>query len=669
MVDVCLVLMPYAGIERPSIALGLLKASLIQKDIAAIALYPNIWFAEEIGLYKYAAIAESPSQDLMGEWTFSGVAFPEFQTDNSEYLNKIVSEQNPIKPQKLQWVRDRASAFIERVAQSILEMQPRIVSCSSMFQQHCASLALLRRIKQLNPEIITLMGGANCEGPMGLATHREFPWVDFVASGEGDDLFAKLCRKLLDKGRDIEPGELPYGVMGPAHQPISILAKEAPRASVEDLEGVPIPDYDDYFQALRLSKIAPYIEPGLPIETSRGCWWGQKSHCTFCGLNGGGMTYRSKSPARVVDEFLQLSQRYGMRNFQVVDNILDIAHINTVLPIFAALKEPYLIFYETKANLKRQQVQQLVKAGVRSIQPGIESMHDSALKLLNKGNSAVINVQLLKWSREFAIYVYWNFLAGVPGESAKWYGEVLQWLPWIVHLQPPSGISPLRYDRFSLYHEKPEDYGLKLLPNRAYSYVYPLSTEAMANLAYYFEDYSQLSGDNLSKENGGKSDHKNIRLSQEYKELKEWINQWITLFNSDNPPVLQIIEDDGQRLKIVDTRPCATEDEITLEGLAYQVYMVCDRALTQWELIEAMHKDYGLDVSWNEIQPVADELTSRKILLEINGRLLSLAVRGPIVPLPNNQELPGGYLDIVGFIHDARKQSESQRPAWATLWM
>ena len=669
MVDVCLVSMPYAAPQRPSIALGLLKACLAQNDIQAIALYPNIWFAEEIGLYKYVAISESPPHLLMGEWTFSGLAFPNFQPDHSEYLSTIESDKNPIKTQALWRVRSQAAAFIDRVAQSILDLQPRIVSCSSMFQQHCASLALLRRIRELNPEVITLMGGANCEGSMGLATHREFSWVDFVASGEGDDLFYKLCRQLLDKGRDIEPAELPYGVLGPAHRRSSLVAKEAPRASVQSLEGIPIPDYDDYFQTLHTSKLSPYIEPGLPIETSRGCWWGQKNHCTFCGLNGGGMTYRSKSPTRVVDEFVQLSQRYGLRKFQVVDNILAMNHINTVLPMFAALKEPYSIFYETKANLKRQQVQQLAEAGVRAIQPGIESMHDSALKLLNKGNTAVINVQLLKWAREFGIDVAWNFLVGAPGESGEWYAEIIQWLPWIVHLEPPSGMSPIRYDRFSLYHERPADYGLTLKPNRAYSYVYPLSPEALADLAYYFEDCTHLTGEKLPDENGSKSDGKDMRIKPEHQALEEWVDQWIELFHSETPPVLEITDDDGERLKIVDTRPCATDNELNLEGLAYQVYMVCDRALTQRELIKALRENYGIDASWSDIQPAADELVSRKILLELNGRLLSLAVRGPIPPFPNERELPGGYMDIVGFTRDARKELESQRPAWAKVWM
>jgi hypothetical protein len=57
MVDVCLVLMPYAAVERPSIALGLLKASLEKSHIKPAILYPNIWFASEIGLNVYRAIS------------------------------------------------------------------------------------------------------------------------------------------------------------------------------------------------------------------------------------------------------------------------------------------------------------------------------------------------------------------------------------------------------------------------------------------------------------------------------------------------------------------------------------------------------------------------------------------------------------------------------------
>jgi magnesium-protoporphyrin IX monomethyl ester (oxidative) cyclase len=639
MTDVCLVLMPYAAMERPSLAIGLLKACLKESGIEPAVLYPNLWFAQEIGVYNYKVISEGLAAQFVGEWTFSGAAFPDFESDHSEYFTTIPNiKEDTIK--ELWRVREKAALFIDRIAQSILDLQPRIVSCSSTFHQHCASLALLRRIRELAPEVITLMGGANCEGSMGLATHQAFPWVDFVCSGEGDEIFAKLCRLLLERGREVDLTELPYGVINPDHRSKGLIATLAPRASVQNLDQIPIPDYDDYFQTLEnCPKIAPYITPGMFVETSRGCWWGQKQHCTFCGLNGAGMTYRSKSPDRVVKEFSWLSGRYGQRKFFVVDNILDLNHINTVLPMFAALEERYSIFYETKANLKRQQVQQLASAGVRWLQPGIESMHDSLLGLMKKGNTALMNVQLLKWAREFGIQVFWNFLVGLPGECREWYAEMLEWLPLIAHLQPPTEETRLvRFDRFSPYHERSHEYGLTLVPQGAYSYIYPLDTERLKDLAYSFEEVGE------------------DRRLPEHQRLREWVSQWQKLFKSESPPMLSAIEDNGDRLQLIDTRPCAIEQEISLDGLAYRVYVECDRTLTHRELMDALVRKYGRDVSWDEIQPVVEELRSRKILLELNDRLLSLAVREAIVPLLELQEQPSGYVDIRRYISDTHKQ-------------
>src|SRR6185503_19668701 len=110
--------------------------------------------------------------------------------------------------------------------------------------------------------------------------------------------------------------------------------------------------------------------------------------------NGTGMKYRSKSPARVLTELSELSTRYGVRSLQFVDNILDTSYFKTVLPQLAAAGSDYILFYEVKANLKREQVRVLAQAGVRFIQPGIESLDDNVLRLIGKGNSALMNLQL-----------------------------------------------------------------------------------------------------------------------------------------------------------------------------------------------------------------------------------------------------------------------------------
>ena len=41
----------------------------------------------------------------------------------------------------------------------------------------------------------------------------------------------------------------------------------------------------------------------LYLEGSRGCWWGQKHPCSFCGLNGRKNVYRYKSAGRLYEEY------------------------------------------------------------------------------------------------------------------------------------------------------------------------------------------------------------------------------------------------------------------------------------------------------------------------------------------------------------------------------
>lgn len=650
MTDICLVSMPYASLNGPSIALGLLKANLEQAQIKTTVLYPNIWFAEEIGLDLYIALFEGKNEELINEWTFSKAAFPGFEADTSIYpglplaTKDMLYQRLDLNPKdleaKFREVRDRTPNFVAQVAEAVLAKNPRIVSCTSTFGQHVASLALLRQIRSLAPDVITVIGGANCEGPMGVATKRAFDWVDFVFSGEGDTSFHQLCQQLLEKGGEVGISDLPEGVISAGN--MDDFTTAPPRASVWDMDQVPTPNYDDYFEAIHNSKIGDYIHPGLPVQTSRGCWWGQQHHCTFCGLNGESMKYRSKSPERVLEEFSYLSRRYGTRNFIVVDNILDLRYLKTVLPQLSQEKEPYKLFFETKVNLQREQMAALAAAGIRLIQPGIESMHDEVLKLMDKGTSAILNVQFLKWARELGIFTAWNFLLGSPHEKDEWYLEMAEWLPEIFHLQPP-GFSRIQYHRFSPYHQRPQDFGLDLEPYWTYSQVYPLPREVLNDLAYYFEDKNRDSmAEELNKRPG-------------LRKVQEIIMGWNALWNQlgfGNPesrqklPTLGMI-DDGETIKILDTRPAAVNVLHLLKGLDCLVYRLCDRFRSYQSLLNAVQKEYQSDVSAADIETVVARLRKDKLVLELDGKILSLAVREPVTPIPTSRsDSPAGYVNI-----------------------
>jgi ribosomal peptide maturation radical SAM protein 1 len=258
----------------------------------------------------------------------------------------------------------------------------------------------------------------------------------------------------------------------------------------EDLDELPWPDYGDWFDQLAASGLAPADRANVLFETSRGCWWGEKSHCTFCGLNGLGMAFRSKSAERALAEPTALAERYPGCTVDVVDNILDMGYFKDFLPALAresARLGDLHLFYETKANLSREQLALMRRAGIRSIQPGVESLSDHVLSLMGKGVSALQNVQLLKWCEELGIQPYWNLIWGFPGETAGDYEQMAAMIPLLTHLPPPFKHGPIRIDRFSPHFDQAERFGFAdVQPFPAYHHVYPLPGEAVRNLAYHF---------------------------------------------------------------------------------------------------------------------------------------------------------------------------------------
>ncbi len=533
-------------------------------------------------------------------------------------------------------LRTQAENFVDRMADEILAQQPRIVGCTSSFQQHVPALALLRRLRERDPDLITMMGGANCETIMGLTTHRSFEWVDYVVSGEADELIVDLVGRVLADGRDVAAADLALGVFGPVHResgyPPAGSDGDAPRCTSSCLTHLPVPDFGAYFEALEATGLSASVTPGLPIETSRGCWWGERSHCTFCGLNGVGMTYRRRPAEDVLAEFEAQAERYGSNRFEVVDNILDMRFMSSVLPRLAERKTAYEIFYEVKANLKRDQVRMLRAAGVVWIQPGIESMHSKVLALMRKGSKAWINVQLLKWCREFGIRTSWSVLFAFPHEEDDWYREMAQWFPLVHHLQPPDSMMSVRIDRYSPYHADRESFGLRLRPSRMSPFVYPLSDEVLMDLAYFFEQEGDVGyGSNAAV--GSEFARPGVAAAQQAQA------RWLQAFWSKEAPVLSLRED-GDALEILDTRACATAPVHRLEGLARELLLLCDEA----PLANRVTESCGADAA--EVAAALEDLRSRRLLLELDGRLLNLAVRGDSPALPRSPEFPGGFVRV-----------------------
>jgi ribosomal peptide maturation radical SAM protein 1 len=636
MTQVCLVCMPFAAIERPSLALGLLQALLEEAGISCRSLYPNLEWARRVGPDRCGFW-----EDTFGDLVFSSAAFPEHRPPSLPFLAHRAHARKARArlldlPEDLGGLlregarlQQEATRFAGEVASLALDTGATLFGCTSMYWQQTASLAVLREIRRRSPQAITLLGGINCEGVMGQAAHRLFPWVDFVVSGEPDDFFASWCRDLLEHGRDLEI--LPEGVFGPVHRVRGYPAERAgavPRALCRDLEALPTPQYRDYFAALEDSGLGSVVRPGLPVETARGCWWGQSHQCRFCGISPEGLRFHSKSEARVLRELGDLEERHRLSDFEFTDNILDMRYFRSLLPELAALRPPRSlgqggsgqtsnrgrrIFWEIKANLKRRQVALLAEAGITWVQPGIEALDSRLLRLLNKGVQAAQNVLLLKWCREQGLAVSWNLLWGAPGEEDSWHAETAGLVSKLVHLQPPRGLVRLRFDRYSPYHSRPQDFGIRLRPARFLSLVYGLPEKDLEDLAYFFEQAEPVptpAGPGL-------------------RNLAAATRRWQQRYWGALRPILTL-EEDGEALRVLDSREEGSVRTMRLEGSLREAYLRAEEGSSRAAA--------GTDESVRELLRLG-------LLLEFEDRLVGLAVRGPSPPTPTLKDFPGGHLD------------------------
>jgi ribosomal peptide maturation radical SAM protein 1 len=652
--EVCFVTMPYASLARPSMGLGILKAVLAEAGIGCAVANANLWFAEQVGLKLYELCASRIPTDLMiGEWTFAQAAFGARAELDEEFLT-LVCEGGRVRSawsdglvDQLRALRVGAVEFVDAAARRVLATGARIVGCTSVFEQHVASLALLRRIRELDPTVITMIGGANCETAMGLATHRNFPWVDYVVSGEADGLIAELCKLVLEHGRDVPITELPRGVLGPRHRSALPLAgasrPAAPaRALFRDLDRLPVPDFHDYFRELANTSLFGAIRPGMPFETSRGCWWGARHQCTFCGLNGSSMAFHSKSPELVLRDLSELEARHGASSFEAVDNIMDTGYFTSLLPALAEAQPRRQIFYEVKANLSRRQVESMARAGVVWVQPGIESLHTEVLRLMDKGVTGWQNVQLMKWAQQYGVRLSWSILWGFPGESDAWYAEMAEWMPLLEHLQPPSSLVRLRYDRFSVYHRDAKSLGLELRPVPSLRYVYPVPEEELADLTYFFTaDPPSADPEYFSASRFRPADRPGLAAARAAGD------RWREAANDPLlPPVLSMTDQDGA-LDVIDSRRCAESPRTRLSGLDRAVYLACDNGPRPGRVGAIVRGEYGLEATDEQVARSVDELCRRKLLLAMDGRVLSLAVMEPAPAMPDLAQFPGGQVDVL----------------------
>lgn len=536
---------PLVGLEQPVLGPHVLQACARQAGHRVSVLYANMLFARAIGCADYDAIVGSTRMLLalaserlfarsahgvrpLGAWARSMYDVAKTTSSELAAVRFPYSENiRALSVDRLFALERVAHAFVRSLGQALARLPFRVFGCSLMCDQTNAALALLRRVRQQRPDVVTVLGGASCAHPMGeglLGLDPNADYLDYVFSGDCETAFPNFLDCLAEGKRPAE----------------RLLRSEPCR----ELDRVPLPDYREFFEQRKVflpRRLGRTVS--VPYETSRGCWWGEKSPCTFCGHAYDSMKYRSKSASRAVEDLQKLLQRHGVRDVLITDSILPKEFLTDLVPRLGKAKLGLRIFCDQRPTPSLRHLLQQRRVGIVATQSGIESFSSSMLRRMRKGVLARQNLLMVRNASAVGVRLSWCLLWGLPGDRREEYEAMIAILRLVHHLQPPFAMHH-SIARFGTYHGDPCAYGLAdMAPYASYAAILP-KTADVEKIARFFH---ATSAERLADAQALEADVVGRFLD----EIAGWRKAWFT--RGRRPPMLHLTRS-GRRYVLWDTR-------------------------------------------------------------------------------------------------------------------
>lgn len=626
--------MPSLSARFPSFQLALLKPTLERAGIPVQPFSLFMYFGTQVG-WKLSETLADVWPSLVGEWIWSKAAFGyEANTDDDEYFHtyedvfRVTCEHANCTLEDLKRLRYKeAPEFIDFCVNSTDWSRFGLVGFTVVFQQLLASLALARALKKKYPQLPIVVGGATMEDDIAEEVMKGCPQIDYVHCGDAEISFPQMIHRLY-------AGQSMAGLKGLMwRNDQGEIRFEGRAPNFQSMNDTPVPDYDEYFYARKEGGYANFKnapELLMPFEAARGCWWGEKNHCTFCGLNRSGMEFRAKDPEKVIEHLEALSRRYGQFHFFAIDNIMAPEYVEELFAKLAAANSDLSIHYEIRPNFSRKQLARLRRGGMFSVQPGIESLSTNILKVMRKLSTGMRNVELIKWCTYYRINNLYNILCRFPGETVENYRQQCEVIEKIPHFQPPYAAVKARADRGSPMYTDPASQRItRMTPSRCYNYLLPRGKFDLPRISYYFEHVMENTVD-----------------ESEYEEVFRRVADWQAGWARKRRPYLTYRKS-WTSIRIDDGRTENESRHLYSDNPA-ALYEYCAEARTPRDIAS----QFG-NGAW--VAGALEDFVSKDLMLFLDGRYLSLA-------LPENPDFD--FVDLPDMqAREMQKQPEVEQAA------
>ena len=291
----------------------------------------------------------------------------------------------------------------ENLVKELESFKPDAVGATSVTMNFYEAQKIMRDVKDYNPEILTMMGGPHVSFTAA-KTLRQYPEIDLIAIGEGEDTIAELTPVLKHKSkwRDIR------GIAYREGDDIVITGK---RDFIADVDRIPSP-------ARYLLPISRYRALGFPVSliTGRGCPYS----CIFClGRKMVGSKVRKRKSDLVLDEIEEIIG-FGFERINIADDLFT-ADKERVSEICRGIKERSLKFpwsaFARVDTVNQEIFDLMAAAGCDSVSFGVESGNPEMLKRIKKGITLQKVETAVKMCQQAGMIAHESFIIGLPGET------------------------------------------------------------------------------------------------------------------------------------------------------------------------------------------------------------------------------------------------------------
>jgi len=244
---------------------------------------------------------------------------------------------------------------------------------------------------------------------------------------------------------------VPFAVKGEFEYPLLEIAEEADPSSIKNLlykQGDEIVENKirPYLNRQQLDAI-PFVSqffkrhlnirnyrtieepfPFIDIMTGRGCNWGICSFCLWVHSYVQGPVYNNRSPENVLEEIEYIMNFLPeVKSIMFQDDNFPDERAREIAE--GILRNGWKVTWScySRADLSRETMELMAKAGCLNVNVGFESATDAILKRAGKGLSVERMTRFVREAKESGLHIHGDFLMGLEGETPDSLLKIAHW--------------------------------------------------------------------------------------------------------------------------------------------------------------------------------------------------------------------------------------------------